>query len=563
MKLVIGIDFGSDSARAIVTDVQNGKKVGEGVWEYTRWSQGKYCDSSKRMFRQHPLDYIEALTESVRGAVEDARGNLQTDVREMIVALAVDTTGSTPCPVDREGSPLALLPGFEENPNGMFWLWKDHTAIEEAKQINEVLKNFEGEDYTRFQGTYSSEWYWAKILHALRTDSQVREKAYAWVEHCDWIPGLLTGNTRPDQMYRCSCAAGHKALWHSDFEGLPPKECLGKLDPSMAEIIEHYGTSPRPASWKVGVITEEWAKKLGLSNRVIIGGSSLDAHAGAVGAGVGPGILVKVVGTSTVDMLIEKRENLRGSDLKDCCGQAEDSIVPGYVGIEAGQAAFGDLYSWYKRLLMWPTEHMLSHVEGLSAGQRKKILSGMRDSLLDELCAQAQKEEQEDLVVVDWFNGRRYPMINEDVKGAVNGLTLGTTAVQLFRAIVLSTVLGSRRIFDSFTTRGIAIKEVITVGGIAKKSPLVMQMMADVLKRPIKVARSEQACAQGAAMYAAVASGCYKSLPDAQEKMFEGFEKIYMPEEKNFSKYDILYKKYLTLGCHVEEIQLKEQSVGK
>lgn len=552
MDLVVGVDFGSDSVRAIVVNTANGNQVGEGVCDYPRWMEGKYCDSTKRMFRQHPQDYIDALERSVRAAIKNAGKN----TREFIRAIAVDTTGSTLCPVDGDGLPLALLPEFGENPNAMFYVWKDHTAIEEAKEISSVLSDFEGENYTRFQGTYSSEWYWAKILHGSRVDHAVKERAYSWVEHCDWIPALLTGKTKPETMYRCSCAAGHKALWHSDFGGLPSEECLGSIDPYLALMARHYSKKPETSVHQVGVIAGEWAKRLGLGVDVIVGGSSLDAHAGAVGAGVKPGTLVKVLGTSTVDMLVNRREDLRGCDLKDCCGQAENSIIPGYIGIEAGQAAFGDIYSWYRRLITWAVTEMSEFLPFGGEEEKSDYMKAVHRNLIDKLCEAALESLQdEDLVVLDWFNGRRYPMINESVKGAVMGLTLGTDAVTLFRAIVLSTVFGSRRIFDSFITRGIKIDEVITVGGIAKKSPLVMQLMADVLKQPIKVAKSEQACAQGSAMYAAVAAGIYEDLLKAQENMFEGFEEIYIPNENNFAKYDILYKKYLALGRHIEQMQ--------
>lgn len=551
MNLVIGVDFGSDSVRAVVVDTADGHIVGEGVGEYSRWMEGKYCIPTEGQFRQHPLDYIESFEYAVQEALKQAGG----DVGKKIRGIAVDATGSTPCPVNEEGMPLALLPEFSENPNAMFWLWKDHTAIEEAKEITKVLENFEGEDYTRFQGTYSSEWYWAKILHASRVDSKITEAAYAWVEHCDWMPALLTGKTGPEKMYRCSCAAGHKALWHSDFDGLLSEKCLEEIDPYLAKMGKAYGKNVHTSVWPVGTITKEWADRLGIGRNAVIGGSSLDAHAGAVGAGIKPHTLVKVVGTSTVDMLVSTRDDMRGSDLKDCCGQAEDSILPGFVGIEAGQAAFGDIYSWYRKLLMWPLKELREKLPFGTEKEKSNFIREVRADMIDHLCEEALKiEDDENLCVIDWFNGRRYPIINESVRGGIYGLTLGTDAVSLFRAIVLSTVFGSRRIFDSFVTRGMRIDEVITVGGIAKKSPLIMQMMADVLKRPIKVAKSQQACAQGAAMYAAVASGIYKDLQEAQQSMFEGFETIYEPNGKNFRKYDMLYKKYLVMGRCIEEI---------
>ena len=549
---VLGIDFGSDSVRAVVVDVQNGATVGSDFCEYERWMQKKYCDPSKNMFRQHPLDYLEAFEKCVKGALKEAG----KDAGKFVRGIGVDTTGSTPCPVNKEGTPLALLPEFAENPNAMFYLWKDHTAIEEAKEINAVFSDFGGEDYLRFQGTYASEWWWAKILHGSRADERVKEEAYSWVEHCDWIPAILTGNTNPDTMYRCSCAAGHKALWHSDFGGLPAMKCLSEVDPYLAYVAKHYGKGPQVSTHRVGIITKEWADRLGLNEQVIVGGSSLDAHAGAVGVGVKPNVLVKVIGTSTVDMLVDKREYLRGRDLHDSCGQAEDSILPGYVGMEASQAAFGDLCSWFRSLLMWPVQNLLGESSILSKEQKAAIVKETKETLLDKLTEAAVAiEDDPGLTVIDWFNGRRYPMINETVKGGMYGLTLGTDAPELFKGILSSAVFGSRRIFDSFVSRGIQIDEIITVGGIPKKSPLVMQMLADTMKRPIKVSNLTQGCAQGSAMYAAVAAGFYQDLEEAQKYMNVGFMKVYMPNEENFEKYDRMYRQYLKVGRHFEEIQ--------
>jgi len=554
---VLGIDFGSDSVRAVVVDVANGVTVGSDYCEYPRWMQKKYCDPSKNMFRQHPLDYLEAFENCVKGALRDAGENAGKWVR----GIGVDTTGSTPCPVNQEGTPLALLPEFAENPNAMFYLWKDHTSIEEAKEINAVFSNFGGEDYLRFQGTYASEWWWAKILHGSRAEQRVKEAAYSWVEHCDWIPAILTGNTDPNTMYRCSCAAGHKALWHSDFGGLPSMQCLSEVDPYLAYVAKHYGRGPHFSTHRVGTITREWAERLGLNEQVIIGGSSLDAHAGAVGVGVRPNVLVKVIGTSTVDMLINKREYLRGRDLHDSCGQAEDSIVPGYVGMEASQAAFGDLFSWFRTLLMWPVQNLVGESNSLTQEQKKALIREAEDTLLEALSkAAGQIQGDPGLTVIDWFNGRRYPIINETVKGGMYGLTLGTDAPELFRAILIAAVFGSRRVLDSFVSRGIQIDEIITVGGIPKKSPLVMQILADALKRPIKVSNLTQGCAQGSAMYAAVAAGFYHDLEEAQAHMNAGFMKTYTPNKENFDKYDCLYQQYLKVGRHFEEIQTERNN---
>lgn len=549
-NLVIGVDFGSDSVRAIVVDPRNNEVLGEDLCYYPRWQDGKYCEPKNNQFRQHPRDYTEGFESCVRGALKNAGATAGKYVK----GIAVDTTGSTPCPVNQAGVPLALLPGFEDNPNAMFHLWKDHTAIEEAEEINHAASEWGGEDYTKFQGKYSSEWFWAKILHTIRTEVKVKQAAWSWVEHCDWIPALLTGKMAPLTMYRSACAAGHKALWHSEFGGLPAKEFLAQLDPYLTTVREHYGGPPQTADTRVGEMTAEWAARLGLSPHVIVGGSSFDAHAGAVSAGIAPHALVKVVGTSTVDMLIEQYENLKGKDLKEICGQAENSIIPGFVGIEAGQAAFGDVYAWLKEILMWPMKHLLPSSNLLTEEQKKALTEEFSAKIIPEITTYCQDmpKDEPDLTALDWFNGRRYPMVNEHVTGAVFGLQLGTTVPQLYKALVLATTFGSRRILESFLAVGLSVDRIIAVGGIAQKSPFVMQTLANVTNRSISVSASTQGCAKGAAMYAAVAVGVYDTLQDAQAAMSEGFLAVYMPEKERVERYDELYKKYLQLGEFVE-----------
>ncbi len=549
-NFVIGVDFGTDSVRAIVVDCRNGEVIGEDQSYYLRWIDGKYCKPEHNQFRQHPLDYMEGLESCARGAVEKAGRTAGKYVK----GIAVDTTGSTPCPVNKEGIPFALLQGFEENPNAMFHLWKDHTAIQEAEEINHAASEWDGEDYTKFQGKYSSEWFWAKILHTSRVDANIKKAAWAWVEHCDWIPALLTGNSDPMIMYHSACAAGHKALWHSEFGGLPAKEFFAKLDPCLGELREHYGGPPETADTRVGMMTPEWADRLGIPAHVIVGGSSFDAHAGAVGAGIEPHVLVKVIGTSTVDMLIEKSENLKGKHLKEICGQAENSIMPGFIGIETGQAAFGDVYAWFKEMLMWPVKNVLPASHVLTEDQKRDLTEELSAKIIPEITKQCQNipEAEADLVALDWFNGRRYPHVNEYVKGAVSGLHLGTDVPKMYKALVLGTAFGARRILESFISEGLHIDHIIAVGGIAQKSPFVMQLLADVLNRPISISASKQACAKGAAMYAAVAAGLYATLQDAQAAMRESFLSVYPPEKEHIEKYNTLYKKYLTLGDFVE-----------
>ena len=235
-KYVIGLDYGTDSVRTVIVNASNGEEVASDVHYYSRWTDGKYCDSAANRFRQHPLDYLEGFENTIKNCMDA----VPPEVQQNIMGISVDTTGSTPVAVNREGVPLSLTPGFEENPNAMFVLWKDHTAVNEAAEINEVSRSWGGIDYTKFEGgVYSSEWFWAKILHVLREDEKVHESAYSWVEHCDWIPAILTGNTDPLTLKRSRCAAGHKAMWHEDFGGLPAEDFLVKLDPLLAGLRDH------------------------------------------------------------------------------------------------------------------------------------------------------------------------------------------------------------------------------------------------------------------------------------------------------------------------------------
>jgi len=354
-------------------------------------------------------------------------------------------------------------------------------------------------------------------------------------------------------MYRCACGAGHKGLWHSEWQGLPPQECLTAVHPYLAKIGRTFGTSPLPADHAVGVISKEWSENLRIPREVIIGGSSLDAHAGAVGAGIRKHVCVTNLGTSAVNMLIEDAETLHGKDLKHVCGQAENSIIPGYVGVETSQAAFGDVYAWLNDLLLWPVRNIIAHTDAIGRGERGRVCLQAEERLLIELSKQAEKlSASDELIALDWFNGRRYPNQNELLKSGIVGLSLGIGAPALYQTLVMATVFGQKRVIDCLIEGGIKINEIIAVGGIAQKSPYIMQMMADVLDRPIQISASDQACARGAAIYAAVACGVYQSIPEAQKKLCEGFIRTYIPGSKNKKIYSSAYEKYRALGDFVE-----------
>ncbi|MCU0468698.1 MAG: ribulokinase [Arcicella sp.] len=536
----IGLDYGTDSVRALVVNTQTGESVGTAVHYYERWKKGLYCDAAIAQFRQHPLDYIEGLESAIKGAL----AGLSTEVIQNVVGISVDTTGSTPVAVDENGVPLAMLPEFSENPNGMFILWKDHTANQEAEEINDLAHHWKV-DYTKYVGgIYSSEWYWAKILRTLRVDKNIQEKAFSWIEHCDWISAVLTGNTNPLTMKRSRCAAGHKALWHEEFDGLPSEDFLTKLDPLLTGLRNRLFRNTYTSDEAMGTISEEWAKKLGLPTDVKIGVGAFDCHMGAVGAEIQPYDFVRVMGTSTCDMLIAPNEEIGHLLIKGICGQVDGSIIPNMLGMEAGQSAYGDYYAWFQHIITEPVRELLGEEAADKLAQ--KLIP-----YLSEKASQLPITEK-DVVALDWINGRRTPDANHSLKATVQGLNLGTDAVKLFKAIVEATAYGSKAIVDRFIQEGVPIKQVIAIGGVAKKSPFVMQTLADVLNMPIKVASSDQACALGAAMNASVAAGIHKTLFDAQKAMGSGFDAYYSPRAEASTTYQILYKKYQEIGKFTE-----------
>jgi L-ribulokinase len=550
-KFVIGIDYGTDSVRSVVVDTENGNIIGTSVTEYPRWKQGLFCDPSINQFRQHPADYIEGLEQSVFGAL----AGLSPEVIRNISGISVDTTGSTPVAVDREGTPLSLRQGFECNPDAMFILWKDHTAVKEAEEINKLSRSWGGIDFTKYEGgIYSSEWFWAKVLHVLRNNNDVRKNAYSWVEHCDWIPALLTGKTNPLEIKRSRCAAGHKAMWHEDFDGLPHQEFLTRLDPVLTGIREKLYHKTYTCDVLAGNLSPEWAERLGLSTEVKVGAGSFDAHIGAIGGEIKPYQLIKVMGTSTCDMIIAPKDEVGSKLVAGICGQVDGSIVPGMIGLEAGQSAFGDIYAWFSKLLMWPVTDIISGLKWIDESTREKIREQTSEKIIAELSRQAESlpVEETAIVALDWMNGRRTPDANQALKGAITGLTLGSDAPRIFKSLVEATAFGSRMINERFKKEGIRIDGVIAIGGVAKKNPFVMQIVADVLNMPIRVASSDQTCALGAAMAASVVAGIHKDIPAAQAVMGSGYEKEYKPDPARAGKYETLFNKYSKLGSLIE-----------
>lgn len=550
-KFVIGIDYGSDSARALVVNANTGEEIATSVKYYPRWKKGMYCDPANNQYRQHPLDYIEVLEASVKEAVSLC----PKGISQNIVGIAFDTTGSTPAFVNEDATPLALLPEFADNPNAMFVLWKDHTAVQEAAEINELAKKWEF-DYTSYEGgVYSSEWIWAKALHILRKDEKVRRSAFSLVEHCEWMPALLTGVSKSADIVRSRCAQGHKAMWNEKWGGLPSEEFFTTLDPLLSgfrdRLLDYTETAEKP----VGKLTQEWADRLGLSTDVTVAGGAFDCHMGAVGANIEPYTFVRVIGTSTCDIMVAPYEEIGDKLINGICGQVDGSVIPGMIGLEAGQSAFGDIYAWFKRVLEFPIESILSKSSIIDDATKEKIKSEVSSQIIPALTAEAEKIPlgESTIIAIDWMNGRRTPDANQLLKGTISGLTLGSSAPRIFRALVEATAFGSRAIVERMRSEGVRIDNVIGIGGIALKSPFVMQTLSDVLNMPIKVCRTEQAPALGAAMFAATAAGLYLSVDEAKHAMNSGFTYEYQPINENVKAYSEIYDRYLKLGKFTEE----------
>ncbi len=552
-KYVIGLDYGSDSARALIVNAETGEILSSSVREYPRWKKGLYCNPKINQWRQHPKDYLEVL----ESTVTDALSQCDKAVRDDVVGIAFDTTGSTPAFTDETGTPLAMLPEFAENPNAMFVLWKDHTAIKEADEINKACARSKV-NYAKYEGgIYSSEWFWAKALHVLREDKKIAECAYSIVEYCEWLPAILTGVTSAKDIVRSRCANGHKAMWHKDWDGLPPEKFLASIDPLLSGFRERLFQDTLTADKPVGHLTKEWAVRLGLNEDVVVAGGAYDCHMGAVGAGVSEGTLVRVIGTSTCDVMVASYEEIGNKCIKGICGQVDGSVIPGMVGLEAGQSSFGDVYAMFRRILEFPVKKILPNVleKKLTVEEISEIVEKTSDKIIVELTKEAEKIpiEESTMIATDWINGRRTPDANQLLQGSISGFTLGSTAPQVFRALVEATAYGTKAIIDRFESEGVVIKEVIGIGGIALKSPFVMQTMADVINKPIKVCNTDQACALGAAMFAATAAGIYEKVEDAIQKMNSGFSREYKPIQENVKAYEDLYKTYLKLGKFTED----------
>jgi L-ribulokinase len=554
---VIGIDFGTDSVRSIIVNAHTGEEIEAAVYSYPRWRDGLYCNAGENQFRQHPQDYVEGLEYTVKQCLKNAG----EQVRKNIKGMSIDTTGSTPVAVDQMGTPLALTSRFENNPNAMFILWKDHTSIKEASEINEHAERFDLNYLQYVGGIYSSEWFWAKLLHVLRVDETISKACYSWVEHCDWIPFLLCGGKDVSQLKRSVCAAGHKALWAEQFGGLPPDEFFSSLDPLLTGFTSRLFRNTCTSDQVAGNLSKEWAERLGLSTDVVVGVGAFDCHMGAVGGQIEPYYLSKVMGTSTCDMMVIPRKEMNGKLVRGICGQVDGSILPGMIGLEAGQSAFGDTYAWFKNLLSWPLQNLLQTSALITSETASKLKEEVSEKLISTLSIEASRLSlhEEDELAIDWLNGRRTPDADQQLKGGLTGLNLGSDAPHLFKAWVEATCFGAKAIVDRFDEEGIPVKGLIGLGGVARKSPYIMQVLTDVMDKPIRIHKSEQTCALGAAMFAATAAGIYPNVVEAMNAMGQGFDMEFKPDASKNALYQKRYQKYKALGAMIEQSTNRKQ----
>ena len=530
-RYTIGLDFGTNSVRALIVNVASGREVATAVWNYEHGSEGVILSRDPSLARQHPADYVKGTETTVKRALAKAKRTVKSFRPGQVIGIGVDTTGSTPLPVDAGGKPLALQKRFARNPNAMAWLWKDHTSVVEAAEITALAKRLRPQFLAKCGGTYSSEWFFSKILHCLRTDPAVFDAAHTWVEMADWIPAFLTGTDRPEDLHVGICAAGHKAMFHAEWGGYPDKRFLAKLDPKLGDLRGRLSNVAYAADQAAGSLTDAWAKTLGLQAGIPVAVGAFDAHLGAVGSGIGPGTMVKIIGTSTCDMMVVP-ESKDLADIPGLCGIVPGSVLPGHFGLEAGQSAVGDIFNWFANII-----------------QPGGAKAGSHESLTKDASGIAPGESG--LLALDWNNGNRTVLVDQRLTGLLLGQTLHTTGGEIYRALIEATAFGALTIINRFEESGAKVRKVVACGGIAEKNPLVMQIYADVTGRPMAVSRSAQTCALGAAIAGAVVAGKkaggHASFAAAQKAMTGLKPKVYQPNRKAHTVYRELYALYAKL----------------
>jgi L-ribulokinase len=526
-KYVIGLDYGTNSVRALLVNAANGREVATAVWGYEHGTAGVILARDPNLARQHPADYARGAEVSIRKALAEAKRSVRGFRPEQVIGIGVDTTGSTPLPVGPEGRPLAFQKKYANHPAAMAWLWKDHTGVAEAAEITELAKKIRPHYLAKCGSTYSSEWFFSKILHCLRTSPEVFDAATSWIECADWVPAMLTGTEAPDRLTVGVCAAGHKAMYNRGWGGYPDAEFLSQLDPKLGVLRSRLPREAHTVDRAAGGLTGEWARRTGLPPGIPVAVGAFDAHLGAIGAGIAPGTLVKIIGTSTCDMMVVP-VGQELADIPGLCGIVEGSILPGYYGLEAGQSAVGDIFNWF--------------VNYIQPGGRK---AGSHEALSAATAKLAPGESG--LLALDWNNGNRTILVDQRLSGLLIGQTLYTTPAEIYRTLIEATAFGALTIINRFEEYGVKVEQIVNCGGIAEKNPLVMQIYADVTGRPMRISRSAQTCALGAAIAGAVVAGAYPDYHAAQRAMTGLKPRVFKPNPKAHEVYRELYPLYRKL----------------
>ncbi|HEY8991728.1 MAG TPA: ribulokinase [Luteolibacter sp.] len=526
MAYTIGIDYGSNSVRALVVRTSDGAELGVSVFNYPSGNQGIILDpADHHLARQNPADYLLGLESTVKEALAMAVAAGEGFSPDQVVGIGVDGTGSSPIPVDAHNIPLSFDGKYASNPNALCWLWKDHTSVDEAEKITQTAAATRPQYLAKIGGTYSSEWFWAKLWHCLNVDSEVFDAAFSWVELSDFVPATLAGVRDPRQIVRGVCMAGHKALYSEDWNGLPDEEFLSSLDPKLAALRSRLFDRAHDASVPAGKLCAEWAAKLGLKEGIAIAIGEMDVHYGAIGCGVDEGTLVKVIGTSTCDCAVVSAEK-SVADIPGICGIVKGAILPGFFGIEAGQSAVGDIFKWW--------------VEGVCQGD-----GALHAKLTEE--AAALKPGQSGLLALDWNNGNRTILVDQRLTGLLLGQTLHTSRSEIYRALIEATAFGARAIIERIREYGVPVNRIVCSGGIAEKNPMLMQIYADVTGCEMRVARSSQACALGGAVGASVVAGVHPDFATAQAAMTGLKDVVFRPQAAGQALYEELYGLYSKL----------------
>jgi L-ribulokinase len=526
-RYTVGLDYGTNSVRALIVDTADGREAGTAVWNYEHGDCGVILARDPNLARQHPADYLKGAELTIQRALTDAKKKTRGFKPEQVAGIGVDTTGSTPLPVDGCGNALALDRRFAKNPAAMAWLWKDHTGVAEAAEITELAREIRPQYLAKCGGTYSSEWFFSKILHCLRSSPGVYDASAWWVELADYVPAALTGTNARESFTAGICAAGHKAMYNEGWGGYPDVEFLSRLSPKLGAMRERLCSRARDISSSVGGLSREWARRTGLREGIPVAVGAFDAHLGAVGAGIAPGTLVKIIGTSTCDIAVWPLE-AKLADIPGLCGIVSGSVLPGCYGLEAGQSAVGDIFNWFVNYINPGGNKAGSH-EALSRGAAKL------------------RPAESGLLALDWNNGNRTVLVDQRLTGLMLGQTLYTTPAEIYRALIEATAFGALTIINRFEEYGVKIEQVVNCGGIAEKNPLVMQIYADVTGRPMKVSRSAQTCALGAALAAAVVARAHADFAAAGKAMTGLKAHVFKPDAAAHAVYREMFSLYAIL----------------